>query len=155
MEMKCGPLTFFSNFDSGNLARVERVQNSETKLTCEGKVSSSESNANDKSVDLVVRATVKDKNGSRLSKSISFSEYFLEYNLWTTPDCGGTVNENGNRTWFYFGVKGCILGKTVAFNIMNMNKQGKLYGHGMAPFVKIVPGQNRWQRIKERPSYEV
>lgn len=29
-----------------------------------------------------------------------------EFNLWTKPDCGGTEYENGNRTWFYFGVKG-------------------------------------------------
>lgn len=30
----------------------------------------------------------------------------IEFNLWTKPDCVGTEYENGNRTWFYFGVKG-------------------------------------------------
>lgn len=28
-----------------------------------------------------------------------------EFNLWTRPDCAGTEFENGNRTWFYFGVQ--------------------------------------------------
>lgn len=29
-----------------------------------------------------------------------------EFNIWTKPDCCHTEYENGNRTWFYFGVKG-------------------------------------------------
>lgn len=29
-----------------------------------------------------------------------------EFNIWTKPDCCGTEFENGNRTWFYFGMKG-------------------------------------------------
>lgn len=28
-----------------------------------------------------------------------------EFNLWTRPDCAGTEFENGNRTWFYFGIQ--------------------------------------------------
>ena len=28
------------------------------------------------------------------------------FKLWTKPDCAQTEYENGNRTWFYFGVKG-------------------------------------------------
>jgi hypothetical protein len=30
----------------------------------------------------------------------------FEFNLWTKPDCASTEFENGNRTWFYFGMKG-------------------------------------------------
>lgn len=30
----------------------------------------------------------------------------FEFNVWTLPDCAGTEFENGNRTWFYFGMKG-------------------------------------------------
>lgn len=30
----------------------------------------------------------------------------FEFNIWTNPDCAGTEFENGNRTWFYFGMKG-------------------------------------------------
>ena len=59
MNDTVGQFHFHSNFDSGNLARVEK----------------SEKNDN-------------------------------EFNLWTTPDCANTPFENGNRTWFYFGVKG-------------------------------------------------
>lgn len=32
-----------------------------------------------------------------------------EFNIWTKPDCYGTEYENGNRTWFYFGMKGKVL----------------------------------------------
>ena len=59
MNELVGGFYFHSNFDSGNLARVER----------------------------------NDKNEN-------------EFNLWTMPDCANTSFENGNRTWFYFGVKG-------------------------------------------------
>lgn len=30
----------------------------------------------------------------------------VEFNIWTKPDCCGTEFENGNRTWFYFGMRG-------------------------------------------------
>lgn len=29
----------------------------------------------------------------------------FEFNMWTRPDCAGTEFENGNRTWFYFGIQ--------------------------------------------------
>lgn len=32
----------------------------------------------------------------------------IEFNIWTKPDCCGTQFENGNRTWFYFGMRGKI-----------------------------------------------
>ena len=54
-----------------------------------------------------------------LSLFISFLYFFLapsvndapdfEFNIWTHPDCAGTEFENGNRTWFYFGIKGIEL----------------------------------------------
>jgi len=34
-----------------------------------------------------------------------------EFNLWTKPDCGHTEFENGNKTWFYFGIKGAEMQK--------------------------------------------
>ena len=36
-----------------------------------------------------------------------------EFNLWTRPDCAGTEFENGNRTWFYFGVQASEAGVLV------------------------------------------
>ncbi|XP_051880837.1 cytosolic carboxypeptidase-like protein 5 isoform X4 [Pristis pectinata] len=38
---------------------------------------------------------------------------------------------------------------------MNMNKQSKLYSQGMAPFVRTLPGRPRWERIRDRPTYEM
>ncbi|CAE8590289.1 unnamed protein product, partial [Polarella glacialis] len=56
-----GPLVFTSDFDSGNMGRVEKV---------EGRPWDTEE----------------------------------EYAITVAPDCMGTPHENGNRTWFYFGV---------------------------------------------------
>ena len=151
METKAGPLTFFSNFDSGNLARVERVKR-DAIPTSDVNISSSLT----QSANAAVTRSAPEQNNSLTSLGM-FSLYSpdLEYNLWTTPDCAGTMYENLNRTWFYFGVKGCLSGKLVKFTVMNMNKQGKLYNQGMTPLVKIVPGRNKWERIRERPSNEV
>lgn len=41
----------------------------------------------------------------------------FEFNVWTLPDCAGTEFENGNRTWFYFGMKGKFLKSYQIINI--------------------------------------
>ena len=124
MEERIGPLTFISNFDSGNLARVEKV-NLEDGNSC---------SEDDGSVVLVPDH---------------------DYNVWTAPDCAGMECENSNRTWFYFGVKGGQSGKLLRINIMNLNRQGKLYSQGMVPLVKAVPSRNKWERVREKPKFEV
>lgn len=43
----------------------------------------------------------------------------------------------------------------IKIHIVNMNKQTKLYSQGMAPLVKTVPARPRWERIRERPAFEV
>ena len=126
MEERVGPLIFTSNFDSGNLARVERVKAEESLSPSE-------------EVDHSSTALTPD----------------YEYNVWTAPDCAGTEHENPNRTWFHFGVKGGQPGKLLKINIMNLNRQGKLYGQGMAPLVKVVQGKNKWERIRDKPTFEV
>uniref|UniRef100_A0A8C8FPV1 Cytosolic carboxypeptidase-like protein 5 n=1 Tax=Oncorhynchus tshawytscha TaxID=74940 RepID=A0A8C8FPV1_ONCTS len=78
-----------------------------------------------------------------------------EFNVWTRPDCAGTEHENGNRSWFYFSVRGALPGRLLKVNVMNMNKQSKLYNQGMAPLVKTVPGRTRWERVRDRPTYEM
>lgn len=78
----------------------------------------------------------------------------VEINVWTRPDCAGTPFENGNRTWFYFSVKGGQPSHILRLNVMNLNRQAKLYSQGMHPVVKI--GQSgKWERAKDRPSYRV
>ncbi|XP_064304500.1 cytosolic carboxypeptidase-like protein 5 isoform X1 [Phalacrocorax carbo] len=78
-----------------------------------------------------------------------------EFNVWTRPDCAHTEYENGNRSWFYFSVRGGAPGKLIKLHILNMNKQSRLYSQGMSPFVRTLPMRPRWERIRERPSFEM
>ncbi|KAM6992169.1 cytosolic carboxypeptidase-like protein 5 [Tautogolabrus adspersus] len=130
MECRFGNIVFSSKFDSGNLARVEKVE----------KGSSSPSG------DVA-------QGGSAPSGSNITPDY--EFNVWTQPDCAGTEHENGNRSWFYFSVRGAAPGKLLKINVMNMNNQRKLYSQGMAPLVRTLPSKNRWERIRDRPSTEI
>lgn len=75
-----------------------------------------------------------------------------EFNLWTRPDCHGTPFENSNRTWFFFSVRGGEKNQAVKLNVMNLNKQAKLFSQGMHPVIKN--GSNgKWERMKEKPSF--
>lgn len=78
----------------------------------------------------------------------------VEVNVWTRPDCEGTPYENTNRTWYYFSVKGGRPSHVLRFNVMNLNRQAKLYSQGMHPVVKIG-ASGKWERTKDRPSYRV
>ncbi|XP_059837724.1 cytosolic carboxypeptidase-like protein 5 isoform X2 [Hypanus sabinus] len=132
MEIRCGGLLFSSMFDSGNIAQVEKVERSE------GAEDSAPGN-----------------NGTSGNLGNTLSTPDCEFNVWTKPDCAGTEFENSNRSWFYFSVKGGIPSKVIKINIMNMNKQSKLYSQGMAPFVRTLPGRPRWERVRDRPTYEM
>ncbi|XP_052776398.1 cytosolic carboxypeptidase-like protein 5 isoform X3 [Mya arenaria] len=124
MEARCGGLLFTSKFDSGNLARVEKATKDEDD---------------------------EDSGGPKYSNEVK-PDY--EFNVWTKPDCAGTEFENGNRSWFYFGIRGWNPGRLIKINIVNMNRQGKLYSQGHSPIVKTVPGRPRWERIRDRPTFE-
>ncbi|XP_062478644.1 cytosolic carboxypeptidase-like protein 5 isoform X4 [Pezoporus occidentalis] len=78
-----------------------------------------------------------------------------EFNVWLQPDCAQTEYENANRSWFYFSVRGGAPGKVIKLHIVNMNKQSRLYSQGMSPFVRTLPVRPRWERIRERPSFEM
>uniref|UniRef100_H2YHN7 Cytosolic carboxypeptidase-like protein 5 n=1 Tax=Ciona savignyi TaxID=51511 RepID=H2YHN7_CIOSA len=127
MEVRCGGLLFTSKFDSGNLARVEKTDHSD---------SDSDSG-----------------NGVTLYGCTLSPDY--EFNVWTKPDCAGTAYENGNRSWFYFGIRGYAPNKLIKLNIVNLNRQGKLYSQGMSPLVRTVPSKPRWERIRDRPGHQV
>ncbi|KAF3849609.1 hypothetical protein F7725_019328 [Dissostichus mawsoni] len=130
MEARFGNIVFSSKFDSGNLGRVEKV----------------EKGSSSPPTDIA-------PSGNTLSGSNLTPDY--EFNLWTQPDCAGTEHENGNRSWFYFSVRGAAPGKILKINVMNMNNQRKLYSQGMAPLVRTLPGKNRWERIRDRPTCEI
>jgi len=40
-------------------------------------------------------------------------------------------------------------------NIMNLNRQGRLYSQGHVPLTRILPGRSKWERLRERATYEV
>uniref|UniRef100_A0A3Q2ZX87 Cytosolic carboxypeptidase-like protein 5 n=1 Tax=Kryptolebias marmoratus TaxID=37003 RepID=A0A3Q2ZX87_KRYMA len=130
MEARFGNIVFSSKFDSGNLARVEKVE--------KGSSSPPSDTAS---------------GGSSTSGSHLTPDY--EFNVWTQPDCAGTEHENGNRSWFYFSVRGALPGKLLKINVMNMNNQRKLYSQGMAPLVRTLPGKTRWERIRDRPTTKI
>ncbi|CAI5683234.1 cytosolic carboxypeptidase-like protein 5 isoform X1 [Oreochromis niloticus] len=130
MEARFGNIVFSSKFDSGNLARVEKVEKGNSSPSSDTPSSGSSS------------------SGSSLTPD-------YEFNVWTQPDCAGTEHENGNRSWFYFSVKGAAPGKLLKINVMNMNNQRKLYSQGMAPLVRTLPGKTRWERIRDRPTSEI
>ncbi|XP_061066726.1 cytosolic carboxypeptidase-like protein 5 isoform X2 [Eubalaena glacialis] len=130
MELRCGGLLFSSRFDSGNLAHVEKVES----VSSDGEGVA---------------------GGTSASTSSIASSPDYEFNVWTRPDCAETEFENGNRSWFYFSVRGGTPGKLIKINVMNMNKQSKLYSQGMAPFVRTLPTRPRWERIRDRPTFEM
>jgi hypothetical protein len=79
----------------------------------------------------------------------------FEYNLWTAPDCAGTSQENGNRTWFYFSVRipeGSI-NQVMRFHILNLNKQSKLYQQRMVPIFRT--GSSGWERLRDVVGWQV
>ncbi|XP_017877707.1 cytosolic carboxypeptidase-like protein 5 isoform X2 [Ceratina calcarata] len=128
----CGGFVFYNNFDSANLAKVELVKVPEAldKDGCEAENKSCKS-----------------------SNSDDIPDY--EFNLWTKHDCHGTQFQNNNRTWFYFGVKVNSPGAYIKFNIMNLNKQLKMFSQGMCPVFKTIPGHLHWQRIHDKPTYSM
>ena len=38
---------------------------------------------------------------------------------------------------------------------MNLNRQGKLYFHGMKPVFKVVPSKDGWKRIPGKVDFRV
>lgn len=91
---------------------------------------------------------------STATSSVREKHVDVEFNLWTRPDCHGTPFENSNRTWFYFSIRGGEKNQLVKMNVMNLNKQAKLFSQGMHPVIKH--GSNgKWERMKEKPSFYV
>ena len=137
--------TFTSNFDSGNLAHVQLSSPGTSGLV------TSES-------DIEAGLSSPSRSGARPStstaqlRSAGIENPDHEFQLWTRPDCQGTEFENGNRTWFFFGLKGGPVGAVLKFTVMNMNKQSKLFSQGMAPVFRIQ-GKSNWERIRDLPTY--
>lgn len=140
-------IQLFANFDSGNMLRYERVLSSNVSSQVSTNPIESDGNA--------MNGNNNNSNGDSNSNSIShpLPKHDIEFNVWTRRDCEGTPKVNGNRSWFYFGVKGGF-GKCMRFNIMNLNRQARLFEMGMLPVFRTVPGHEKWARIYIRPCWE-
>lgn len=152
-------ISLFANFDSANMARYERVWKSSNN---------SQFTSPNSSTQIQQQSSPKTKEGGGGSggggvessdiisdKSAAMFKFDVEFNVWTKPDCDDTeVGPNPNRTWFYFGVKGGH-GRYIKFNLMNLNKQGRLFEMGMLPVFKTVPGHEKWARIYTKPTWQV
>ena len=57
--------------------------------------------------------------------------------------------------YFLITISGGTPCTEVKLNVVNLNKQGALYEHGMAPVSKTMPEPNRWERVRERFSFDV
>ena len=133
--------TFTSNFDSGNLAHVQVTPDTTT----------SESDTESSSAPAPWSSS-RPSTSTAQPRCAGTDNPDFEFQIWTRPDCQGTEFENGNRTWFYFGVKGGPVGAVLKFTVMNLNKQSKLFSQGMAPVFKIQ-GKSTWERIRDPPTY--
>ena len=125
-EFDVGEFRFTANFDSGNLGRVEQVEG-EDQLQPD------------------LSPTRRPSTSTLQNRCAGAEPPTFHFRLWTRPDCQDTEFENGNRTWFFFGLEGGPPGAVVKFTMMNLNKQAKLFSQGMSP-VHLVPGKTQWER---------
>jgi hypothetical protein len=154
IQSSSNDIQLFADFDSANMARYERViaQSQTSNNTQTNKLQNQQSTSE-------LSATIGELNEQSQQQQQQQQATFqvkidAEFNIWTKPDCDGTSYVNGNRTWFYFGVRGGH-GKLLKFNMMNLNRQGKLFEMGMLPVFKTVPGNEKWSRIYNRPTWQV
>ena len=122
---KVAGFTFFADFDSGNLGHVR--QDADEEIDDEVDEEDNEEEAARPST-----------SGGLQGRSVGSESPDYRFSLWTRPDCQGTEFENGNRTWFYFGMRGGPPGSVVQFTLQNLNKQNKLFSQGMAPVFQVV-----------------
>ncbi|XP_057338339.1 cytosolic carboxypeptidase-like protein 5 isoform X2 [Microplitis mediator] len=121
---------FYNNFDSANLAKVEQVNTQNA-------------------IDQGASETVVNKS----CKISDDQQPEYEFNVWTKHDCHGTEFQNNNRTWFYFGIKSPVQNISVKLNVVNLNRQSKMFSQGMCPVFKVIPGHPHWERIRDKPTY--
>lgn len=102
-----GPLLFTSDFDGGNLGRVERIEQPVSTPTADAtpvassSAASGTASARGHSGAPSVRSPPATKRGSAGGPANSPCE---EYIVSVAPDCASTAHETHHRTWFFFGM---------------------------------------------------
>jgi len=117
VEVECGGFIFTSNFESGNLARVEHV-NLLPKPPAPAATPAPNGTINNCAViltSIIYLYWYSNYNAffffsAQPSSNNALETPDYEFNIWTNPDCAGTEFENGNRSWFYFGIRGTKIG---------------------------------------------
>jgi len=140
-QFEVAGFTFSNNFDSGNLAHVQLASGPPDQEVDQGLSPRS-----------VPPSLSRPSTSTAQPRSAGTDSPDFEFQLWTRPDCQGTEFENGNRTWFYFGLRGGPPGAVIKFTVQNLNKQSKLFSQGMVP-VFMIPGRSAWERLRDLPTY--
>ena len=65
------------------------------------------------------------------------------------------MSDDGNCTIVLFILLAPSPSMWVKLNLVDLNKQSKIYSQGMCPVYKVVPGKSNWERIRDRPTYVV
>lgn len=76
-----------------------------------------------------------------------------DFELRTERDAANTEFATENRSWFYFGVHGHRAGAFLGFDVVDLNKQAKLFNMEMRPVVCCPAAGVRWQRVKSKPHF--
>ena len=104
-------IVLFADFDSGNMARYEKVlktinsnalqttNSTNPSNTTAPPVSFNSSNASGENtaVNTAINADNAQKAAPNNQTPINQPKYDVEYNVWTRPDCFGTPHQNANR----------------------------------------------------------
>ncbi|XP_040574719.1 cytosolic carboxypeptidase-like protein 5 [Lepeophtheirus salmonis] len=150
-SFQLGRFHFFSNFDSGNLGRIETLKENEVLPELKKRVSENE--------DVPVAPPCPKTRRRKTEEECRGPNLKGNFKCWTRPDCAGTRFENGNRTWFNFGMKVGFEAEeeetpedwALRFNFQNLNKQAKLFSQGFSPVVCIDKEENdettQWKRL--------
>lgn len=140
MVLQVGVVTFRADFDSANLASVKVSPDSKVWTPC-----------------LWLNLSLPRPGHPCLSPAapvprMPYAANFIatpqEYELYTLHDCHGTVHETNHKSWFYFSVVGHKAGDYFIFNVMNMNKQAKLYQNDFRPLFRTFSSMHDWERIR-------
>ncbi|KAI8902321.1 hypothetical protein BC833DRAFT_561724 [Globomyces pollinis-pini] len=145
--------TFNSNFDSGNLNRVEL---NEMDIQTTNSISDSTSSiVTAKSAENLRGPNNMSRQNSMSSIKEDRTRYDHQFKLWTEPDGSQMSTPTKNRTWFHFSMEykpecKSTTTTTILFQFMNLNRVQRLFNNGMKPVYRHEK-ETKWKRIPISP----